>query len=179
MKNTRYPTEPKNSHSHELVYAPTPTPWGQALLFISPQGLRELRIGGSLDQLIKEVQQAHPSVKPASAAAAEPYITQLQEYLAGKRREFDLPLDLAGTAFQQRVWAALCRIPYGQTQSYAAVARAVGSPVAVRAVGQACGANPVVVVVPCHRVVRTDGSLGGFGYGLEMKTDLLALERRS
>jgi methylated-DNA-[protein]-cysteine S-methyltransferase len=101
---------------------------------------------------------------------------QIAEYLAGKRRDFDLPLDLRGTPFQQRVWRELLRIPYGETRTYAEVARAIGRPAATRAVGLANGANPVAVVVPCHRVVAAGGKLGGYGGGLPLKRRLLAME---
>src|SRR5262245_26895213 len=101
---------------------------------------------------------------------------QLLEYLGGKRRAFDLALDLRGTEFQLAVWRALCAIPYGETISYAEQARRVGHPNAARAVGAANGANPIAIVVPCHRVVNADGGLGGYGGGLPLKKRLLALE---
>ena len=101
---------------------------------------------------------------------------QLDEYFAGTRRDFDLPLALHGTPFQRWVWAALLAFPYGETRSYRDIARAVGSPRACRAVGMAHHANPVMIVVPCHRVICADGSLGGYGGGQEAKKCLLALE---
>jgi O-6-methylguanine DNA methyltransferase len=102
---------------------------------------------------------------------------QIVEFLEGKRRAFELELDPRGTAFQCAVWRALCEIPYGETISYAELARRVGRPRAVRAVGAANGANPLSLVVPCHRVVNAGGKLGGYGGGLELKARLLALER--
>lgn len=104
-------------------------------------------------------------------------VRELAEYFRGERRQFDLPLDLDGTAFQLRVWRRLLRIPYGTTRSYGELARAVGRPKAARAVGQACGANPVAIVVPCHRVVAAGGALGGYGGGLKLKRRLLDLEK--
>lgn len=101
---------------------------------------------------------------------------QLREYFAGKRRSFDLPLAPAGTAFQQRVWDELKRIPFGETRTYGQIAAAIGSPRACRAVGGANGANPIPVIVPCHRVIGSDGSLTGFGSGLPVKRFLLQLE---
>ena len=89
---------------------------------------------------------------------------------------FDLPLDIYGTPFQQSVWTLLQDIPYGETRSYAQIAAALGRPKAVRAVGQANGANPLPIIIPCHRVIQTDGSLGGYGGGLAIKRALLALE---
>jgi O-6-methylguanine DNA methyltransferase len=104
-------------------------------------------------------------------------VAQILEYLEGKRVAFDLPLDLRGTPFQRAVWQALLEIPYGETRSYAQIARAVGQPRAVRAVGAANGANPIALVVPCHRVIASDGRLGGYGGGLALKAKLLAMER--
>jgi methylated-DNA-[protein]-cysteine S-methyltransferase len=102
---------------------------------------------------------------------------QLEEYFAGTRREFDLPLAPCGTEFQTRVWQALRDIPYGETRSYGEVAAAIGRPDRARAVGAANGRNPIAVIVPCHRVIGADGSLTGFGGGLERKRVLLDLER--
>jgi methylated-DNA-[protein]-cysteine S-methyltransferase len=104
---------------------------------------------------------------------------QLSEYFAGKRIQFDLPLQPDGTEFQKKVWQALKEIPFGKTKSYQDLARAVGSPDASRAVGAANGKNPLSIVVPCHRVVGADGALTGFAGGLETKAVLLALEARS
>jgi methylated-DNA-[protein]-cysteine S-methyltransferase len=107
----------------------------------------------------------------------EEAVQQLQDYFAGRRSTFDVPLDLTGTPYQQRVWRALLRIPAGKTLSYGEVAKLLGSPAAARAVGRACATNPVPVVVPCHRVVGSDGKLHGFGGGLWRKEKLLELER--
>lgn len=101
---------------------------------------------------------------------------QVAEYEAGRRTVFDLPLELEGTDFQRRVWAQLLEIPYGQTRSYAQVARAAGSPRGVRATGAAIGRNPVSIIVPCHRVVGSDGSLTGYTGGIERKRALLRHE---
>jgi methylated-DNA-[protein]-cysteine S-methyltransferase len=101
---------------------------------------------------------------------------QLQAYFAGRLRRFDLALDLPGTAFQKRVWAELERIPYGETRSYLQIAGAIGAAHAVRAVGAANGANPIPIVVPCHRVIGSDGKLVGYGGGLPLKKRLLTLE---
>ena len=101
---------------------------------------------------------------------------QLEEYFSARRRVFDLLLDLRGTPFQRRVWQQLVKIPYGSTVSYAEVSRRIHSPRAWRAVGSAVGQNPVPIIVPCHRVIGSDGSLGGFGGGLSLKGHLLELE---
>lgn len=104
---------------------------------------------------------------------------QLSEYFAGARQSFDLPLNPEGTEFQQRVWRALCNIGYGKTASYGDIARAVGSPKAARAVGGACNKNPVMIIIPCHRVIGAQGRLTGFAFGLEMKEKLLEIEAHS
>jgi O-6-methylguanine DNA methyltransferase len=105
-----------------------------------------------------------------------PYTSELQEYFSGKRREFAFPLDLRGTDFQLACWRALLVIPYGETRTYAAIARVVGNPNAFRAVGMANNRNPIAIVVPCHRVIASDGTLCGYGGGLEVKRKLLELE---
>jgi methylated-DNA-[protein]-cysteine S-methyltransferase len=101
---------------------------------------------------------------------------QLEEYFAGRRKQFALTLDLSGTAFQRRVWSALQTIPFGETRSYGQIAKQIGNPNAVRAVGAANGRNPVSIVAPCHRVVGSTGALAGFAGGLEVKAHLLAFE---
>jgi methylated-DNA-[protein]-cysteine S-methyltransferase len=103
---------------------------------------------------------------------------QLREYLAGDRTSFDVPLDLQGTEFQVDAWNALAKIPFGSTVSYAQQAASIGRPKATRAIGSANGRNPVVIVLPCHRVVGADGSLTGFGGGLHVKSWLLDLEKQ-
>ena len=105
-----------------------------------------------------------------------PYVRELEQYFAGQRREFSFPLDLRGTNFQLACWNALLDIPYGETRSYAAIARAVGNPQGFRAVGMANHRNPLAIVVPCHRVIASDGTLCGYGGGLELKRKLLELE---
>jgi methylated-DNA-[protein]-cysteine S-methyltransferase len=103
---------------------------------------------------------------------------QLHAYFAGERRTFELPLAPRGTDFQQSVWSALQRIPYGETTTYSTIAERIGRPAAVRAVGAANGANPIPIVIPCHRVIGSNGSMTGFGGGIDVKRKLLALEAR-
>lgn len=151
-----------------------PTPIGDLLLVASSVGLYEVvlpgsRAGRSADAAVG----VGPGDNPVLDAAA----TQIDEYFEGDRTTFDLPLDLRGTAFQVAAWRALATIPYGETITYAEQAARAGRPRAFRAVGAANGANPVALVLPCHRVIGSDGSLTGFGGGLEMKSRLLELER--
>ncbi|WP_256218351.1 methylated-DNA--[protein]-cysteine S-methyltransferase [Bacillus sp. MUM 116] len=107
----------------------------------------------------------------------QPYISEITEYLYGNRQEFTLPLDYHGTPFQISVWNALCEIPFGETKTYSEIANRIHKSSAVRAVGTAIGANPVLITVPCHRVIGKNGSLTGYRGGLEMKTKLLKLEK--
>jgi methylated-DNA-[protein]-cysteine S-methyltransferase len=146
----------------------------------SPIG--RLLLAGDGDGLIRLSFQSGPRpLRPADGWIAEPApleapVAQLTEYFAGRRRTFDLRLAPRGTEFQRRVWRALSDIPYGKTISYGELARRIGSPGASRAVGLANGANPLPIVVPCHRVIGADGTLTGFGGGLPIKRKLLALE---
>jgi len=125
-------------------------------------------------------EQRHFPAIPASVrrddAALAPIVEQLRAYFAGELTDFDLPMTARGSEFQRRVWAALCDIPYGETISYGELARRVGNPKASRAVGLANGRNPIAIIIPCHRVIGSDGSLTGYGGGLERKMWLLEHE---
>jgi methylated-DNA-[protein]-cysteine S-methyltransferase len=113
--------------------------------------------------------------RSGSTPVLQQTVTQLEEYFAGERTDFDIPMTFEGTEFQRQVWTELCRIPYGETISYGELACRVGRPNGPRAVGQANGRNPIPIIVPCHRVVASDG-IGGYGGGLAMKRALLAVE---
>lgn len=148
--------------------------------FESPIGeLLAVGDGQALHGLYMQEGRTRRAVEPGWEAAAEPFAgvrAQLAEYFTGQRRTFDVPLATAGSPFQRRVWHALREIPYGQTTSYGELARRIGVPSASRAVGVANGHNPIAVIVPCHRVIGADGSLTGYGGGLERKRLLLDLE---
>jgi methylated-DNA-[protein]-cysteine S-methyltransferase len=148
----------------------------------SPVG--RIRLSGRTDGVLTGLHLAdHDRCPPPGAgwtyndAAFDGARQQLEEYFAGTRTEFDVPLELDGSAFQVAVWKALRTIPYGETTSYARIARAVGRPDAVRAVGAANGRNPISIIVPCHRVIGADGSMTGYGWGVERKAWLLHHER--
>ena len=150
--------------------------------FVSPVGT--LLLAGSRTALKllnfaagKRVRNVDPEWRLDNSAFVD-VVDQLESYFAGQRKSFDLDLLLEGTDFQKRVWTALQKIPYGETVSYKELAETVGSPKAVRAVGAANGANPIAIIVPCHRVIGNDGSLTGFGGGLPLKKQLLELESR-
>ena len=147
----------------------------------APLGVIEIEAD---DKVITGLRLFKNKNNPASLqTSANPLIIetcrQLDEYFAGKRRTFNLPLSPEGTPFQQTVWKRLQEIPYGQTISYAQLAKAAGNPKACRAVGSANGKNPIAIIIPCHRVIASDGSLGGFASGLENKIQLLSLEMRT
>lgn len=149
------------------------TPIGTLTLITSPVGLRYVLFEGETPPPGAAPDVATPEGTAVAAAAA----AQLAEYFEGSRTDFDLPLDIPGTAFQQKAWRALATIPYGETISYSEQAGRIGYPRATRAVGSANGRNPVPVVLPCHRVVASGGGLGGYGGGLDRKRHLLDLEQ--
>jgi methylated-DNA-[protein]-cysteine S-methyltransferase len=150
--------------------APVTTPLGKMLAVLAADGAL---VAIDFDASVS----GHRELPPAPERAG-PVIAALERWFAGELRTFDLALAPEGTPFQQRVWAELVRIPYGTTISYAELARRVGAPKAMRAVGRANGANPIPIVVPCHRVIGADGTLTGYAGGLERKRFLLALEAR-
>ncbi len=159
-----------------LYWTRHPTPWGSLRLLATDRGLCRVVLPG--EQGVERWIERHlgSSVLVEGAAVLREAAEQLRRYLSGEGRSFDLPLDIYGTAFQRAVWQALLEIPYGETRSYAQVAAAVGRPRAARAVGAANAANPLPLVIPCHRVVASGGSLGGYGGGLALKEALLRLE---
>jgi len=157
-----------------LLYIHTPSPVGPLFLAASDKGLVRLEFEG-------RVQKVNPSTIQLreSNSAFVPYLRELNEYFAGERREFSFPLDLRGTDFQLSCWNALLEIPYGETRSYRDIAESIGHPHAYRAVGMSNNRNPVAIVVPCHRVIASSGSLCGYGGGLDLKRKLLDLEQAS
>lgn len=144
------------------------TPIGQLRLVSDGHSITSIEFEGMHGDSGQDTQQSDTALAQCSG--------QLNEYFAGERKAFDLPLAPGGTEFQNAVWRALKQIPYGELQSYADIARTLDNPKAVRAVGAANGRNPIPIVVPCHRVIGSDGSLTGFAGGLEAKKALLELE---
>lgn len=155
-----------------VKYAYFESPIGTLLLVGGAGGLREINFPKN-----GRVAAADAAWGEDAGALREP-VRQLQEYFAGKREDFDLPLAPRGTPFQQKVWKQLCRIPYGETISYGELARSIGNLNASRAVGLANGSNPIPIIIPCHRVIGSNGKLTGYGGGLPIKEKLLALEQR-
>ena len=151
---------------------------GSFLVASSAKGVVAITLGEDPQTLLRELQDSFPRAMLRGADADfEQLIAQLVGLMDRPHEPSKLPLDVRGTAFQQRVWKALTRIPAGSTRTYAQIARQIGAPRAVRAVASACAANALAVVIPCHRVVRTDGSLSGYRWGVERKSALLARER--
>ena len=158
-----------------------PTPLGDMLAVASEQGLCLLEFLGQngVERELAQVEAARGGpVQQGSNAVLEQERQQLGEYFAGERQEFSIPLDLVGTPFQLKTWQALLAIPFGETRSYSQQAHHIGQPTATRAVAGANGCNKVSIVVPCHRVIGSNGSLTGFGGGLPRKQALLELEGR-
>ena len=155
-----------------LFYSRISSPAGPLLLAASEKALVALEF----DRGLSDIFAGQPVRWEASPERTAEVKSQLEEYFAGHRREFTLPLDLRGTEFRKRCWQELLRIPYGQTRTYAEIARSVGSPAGFRAVGQANHYNPVAIIVPCHRVLASGKRLGGYGGGLPVKALLLRLE---
>ncbi|GAB2459232.1 hypothetical protein GCM10027082_07470 [Comamonas humi] len=156
-----------------------PTPLGEMLAVASGQGLcmLEFDVPQRVARELAQVEAARGGAAQAGRnAVLDQLAAELAEYFAGQRQVFGVPLDLVGTPFQVGAWQALLQIPYGRTRSYAEQARAIGRPTATRAVAAANGQNKVSIVVPCHRLVGSDGSLTGFGGGLPRKRALLTLE---
>ena len=152
------------------------TPVGVLRVTASERGVTAIERVSRASVVSRAKVSGRAKVSPRAARHADTAVRQLREYFAGTRRKFTVPLHLDGTEFQQQAWAAMCGIRYGDTLSYAQQAKAIGKPKAVRAIGSANGANPVPIIVPCHRVIASDGSLGGYALGLTMKRYLLALE---
>jgi methylated-DNA-[protein]-cysteine S-methyltransferase len=153
-------------------FAQIESPVGPLLLTADATGLRTIEFVNG-----RRPARPDPAWQENPEALKEP-IRQLRAYFAGELESFDLPLSPAGTKFQLDVWKSLCDIPYGETISYGELARRIGNPNASRAVGLANGSNPIPIVIPCHRVIGSDGKLTGYGGGLPIKETLLALERR-
>ena len=160
-----------------ISYCTFMSPLGTVLIAASERGLCSVKLGDEPARLAsllgEEFNQAQLSEKPLPELK-----TKILAFIDGEVSLARVPLDIRGTVFQRRVWETLRRIPRGETRTYQDIARAIGAPRAVRAVGSACGANPVALAVPCHRAVRTDGGLGGYAWGLQRKRKLLALEKK-
>ncbi|HXJ94592.1 MAG TPA: bifunctional DNA-binding transcriptional regulator/O6-methylguanine-DNA methyltransferase Ada [Terriglobia bacterium] len=164
----------------QIGYTIVDSPLGRLLIAATERGVCSVCLGESNRKLEQALFAEYPKAEiHHDSAGLGPHAGALQKHLAGREPQLTLPVDVQATAFQWGVWRALRDIPYGETRSYSEVARAIGQPKAVRAVARACATNPVAVVIPCHRVVRQDGSPGGYRWGLERKRALLEREKQT
>ena len=158
-----------------IGYATGISSLGRLLVAATEHGVCSVKAGRSDDELIRALRKEFPRARISKGQRARRYLDALNDHLSGQ--EVRLPVDVRGTDFQLKVWMALRDIPLGETRSYSDVARIIGQPMAVRAVANACASNPVPLIIPCHRVIRKDGSLGGYGLGIGRKKALLSTER--
>ena len=153
-------------------------PMGRLLVAATDEGICSVKLGNSDSTLEENLQEEFTSaIHQQGRRHLTVWTAEILSYLDGEKTGLDLPLDIQATSFQQQVWQALRTIPYGETRTYQQVAQKIGKGSASRAVGKACGANPVALVIPCHRVLRKDGGLGGYSWGLDRKQSLLDMER--
>jgi AraC family transcriptional regulator of adaptative response/methylated-DNA-[protein]-cysteine methyltransferase len=161
-----------------IRYGSGPTAVGPVFVARTERGVCMLRLVAGRERPLDELRRHFPRAELVQdQEAVKQALRKVDEFLAGKRAEGSIPLDLHGTPFQRRVWKVMQQVPRGQTCSYRELARRAGKPRAVRAVANACASNPVALLVPCHRIVRSDGGLGGYYWGLKKKKQLLRLDR--
>jgi AraC family transcriptional regulator, regulatory protein of adaptative response / methylated-DNA-[protein]-cysteine methyltransferase len=158
-----------------IMYATGDSPVGRILVAATQYGICSVNAGNDDKELAAWMRQEYPNAQLVESKKARQFLEGINGYLQGQQAK--LPLDVRGTDFQLKVWTALQTIPIGETRSYSDIAQLIGKPKAFRAVANACASNPVPLIVPCHRVIRSDGSLGGYGLGLPRKEKLLELER--
>lgn len=174
MKASEYRARGKGQRIRFSTFA---TPLGTALVAATDKGVCAVKLGRADAELERLLAEEFPAAELAREALGE-LEARVLAFMDGEASLARVPLDIRGTVFQRRVWDELRRIPRGETRTYREIARAIGAPAAVRAVGSACGANPVALVVPCHRAIRSDGGLGGYAWGLATKQRLLEMEKR-
>jgi AraC family transcriptional regulator of adaptative response/methylated-DNA-[protein]-cysteine methyltransferase len=167
----------------DISYASKNTSMGLLMMAATDRGLCFIQFGQNESGLLSQLRQEYPQARLSpmqeeSKALFNQWMQALEAHLTGTSPHLNLPLDIQGTAFQLKVWQYLQKIPYGQVESYTAVAQGIGQPRAVRSVASACAANKLAIAVPCHRVIRSSGALAGYRWGLEMKRTLLDQEKR-
>jgi AraC family transcriptional regulator, regulatory protein of adaptative response / methylated-DNA-[protein]-cysteine methyltransferase len=173
-------TYQKGGTGMKIGYVIAKSPLGKVLVGATDRGVSAVYLGDSDSKLVSELREEYPRAEIAPAAEAYgKWVGEIVGRIEGHAPNVEVPLDLHATAFQRRVWQELQRIPRGMTRTYSQVARAMGKPTAVRAVARACATNPVSIVVPCHRVIREDGKLAGYRWGLGRKEELLGRERKA
>lgn len=162
-----------------IRYTCADSPLGRMMIAATQNGICSIQFAPSDDELLQGLQREFPfAQRKPDDGSLQPWVVSLRHQMRGQHGDSLLPLDIRATAFQRRVWSHLQSIPFGSTKSYSQVAKAIGQPTAARAVARACATNPVAVAIPCHRVVREDGSMGGYRWGMERKKTLLEMERQ-
>jgi AraC family transcriptional regulator of adaptative response/methylated-DNA-[protein]-cysteine methyltransferase len=171
----------KGGRGAAIFYALSPCRLGTLMVAATQRGLCRVELGADGDTLLNDLEGEFPEADSIARddAALGRYVSELVRRIDGGSPRRDLPLDIQATAFQRRVYEELLKIPTGETRTYAEVAAAIGQPTAARAVGSACANNPVALAIPCHRVLRNDGGLGGYAWGIERKQALISAERRA
>jgi AraC family transcriptional regulator of adaptative response/methylated-DNA-[protein]-cysteine methyltransferase len=168
----------KGGQGMKIGYTIAKSPLGKVLVAATERGVSAVYLGDQESTLVAELREEYPRAEIAPAADSfQRWVREIVLRIEGKQPHMELPLDVQATAFQRRVWKELQRIPCGRTRTYSQVAHSLGQPKAVRAVARACATNPVSIVVPCHRVIREDGTLAGYRWGLSRKEQLLAQEK--
>jgi AraC family transcriptional regulator of adaptative response/methylated-DNA-[protein]-cysteine methyltransferase len=168
----------KGGMGMKIAYTIAKSPLGKVLVGATEKGVSAVYLGDSNEKLVSALREEYPRADLVPATENyERWVKEIVQRIDGQQPHMEVPLDLQATAFQRRVWQELQKIPRGSTRTYSQVAKAVGNPRAVRAVARACATNPVSIVVPCHRVVREDGKLAGYRWGLGRKEELLAKEK--
>jgi AraC family transcriptional regulator of adaptative response/methylated-DNA-[protein]-cysteine methyltransferase len=161
-----------------IRYTCADSPLGRMLIAATERGVCAIQFAGSDGELLEGLKREFPfAVRKSDDSGLKSWVSALLRQMHGREGDTSLPLDIRATAFQRRVWTHLQSIPFGATQSYGQVAKAIGQPRAMRAVARACATNPVAVAIPCHRVVRGDGGMGGYRWGMERKKALLEMEQ--
>ncbi|HSE26258.1 MAG TPA: methylated-DNA--[protein]-cysteine S-methyltransferase, partial [Pyrinomonadaceae bacterium] len=161
-----------------ITYTIADSPLGRLLVAVTERGVCSVKMADTDQELKKDLEAEFPRAEiQQSETELETVVSRILNHLKGFGLTVNLPLDIRATAFQRRVWEELSRIPYGESRTYGEVARAIGKPGAVRAVGHACASNPVALLIPCHRVIREDKTLGGYRWGLKRKQKLLETEK--
>ncbi|MFJ3460717.1 bifunctional transcriptional activator/DNA repair enzyme AdaA [Achromobacter spanius] len=170
----------KNGEGVDIRFAVAQCSLGALLVAASSTGICEIALDEDPDRLVQNLQDRFRAAKLIGADPRfETWVADVVGFVEDPARGLDLPLDVRGTAFQRKVWEALCEIPLGETATYSEVAERIGAPAAVRAVARACATNNIALAIPCHRVVRTDGSLAGYRWGIDRKRELIAREARA
>lgn len=161
---------------HRIRFAEYPSPVGKLLIARGELGITELSISAVRRDFFKRLKDRYGVDPVEDRSSFNDAFRELDSYFSGRSFKFTLPLELTGTGFEMKVWGAIKKIPWGETRSYKEIAERIGSPGASRAVGGACGANPIPLIIPCHRVINSNGGLGGYTGGLAIKKRLLSIE---